>query len=111
VLVEVKARKRIGVLLRQIVRRGSVERQVGCAERSGRQVAAQVTAAAVWTIKAGSASAEEASVVEAWRLEVQQSSLRIKELLLVVEVVGLELLLGIIRIGEGLKRVGRNRRR
>jgi hypothetical protein len=84
------------------VRRGSVERQVGRAERCGRQVAAQVAAATVWAIKTGSASAEEATVVEGWRLEVQQGSLGVEELLL-VEIVGLELLLGIIRIGEGLE--------
>ena len=89
----------------------SVERQVGRAERRGRQVAAQVAAAAVWTIKTGGTSAEEAVVVEAWRLKVQQGSLGIKKLLLVVEIVGLKLLLGIIRIGEGLESVGRNRRR
>ncbi|KAH0358115.1 hypothetical protein KCU83_g229, partial [Aureobasidium melanogenum] len=96
VLIEVKARKRVGFGLRQIVRRG--------------QVAAQVAAATIWAIKTGSASAEEATVVEGWRLEVQQGSLGVEELLL-VEIVGLELLLGIIRIGEGLERVGRSRRR
>jgi hypothetical protein len=91
VLIEVKARERVGVLLRQIVRRRSVERQVGRAERCGRQVSAQVAAAAVWTIKAGSASAEEAIVVEARRLKVQQGSLGVKELLLVIEIVCLKL--------------------
>ena len=95
-LIEVKARERVGVLLRQIVRRRSVERQVA--------------AAAVWTIKARSASAEEAVVVEARRLKVQQGSLGVKELLLVIEIVGLKLLLSIIRIGERLERVGRDGR-
>lgn len=70
-LVEVKSREGARVLLSEIVRRGSVERQVRRTERGGRQVAAQVTTAAVGTIQAWSTCVEEATVVKGRGLEVQ----------------------------------------